>query len=121
MLNINNIFLFTKYLNPILTTHEFHVLEVIARLPPLLATVFSRSSCGWAGVSLNVTKILIFDFQGSDRGMENYSSIYIKSLFKVFLGRIFIKNLKFYLLHKAQLNSLMILLNLHPIFLWSTL
>ena len=45
-----------------MAAHEFHVLEVIARLPPLRATVFSRSSCGWAGVSLNVTEILIFGF-----------------------------------------------------------
>ena len=67
-----------------MVAHEFHVLEVIARLPPLLATVFSRSSCGWAGVSLNVTEILIFDCQGSDRGMGIYSSIYIKSLLKCF-------------------------------------
>ena len=52
-----------KYLSLLLATHGFHVLEVIARLPPLLATVFSRSSCGWAGVSLNVTEILIFDCQ----------------------------------------------------------
>ena len=37
--------------------------------PPLLATVFSRSSYGWAGVSLNVTEILIFDFQGSWNNM----------------------------------------------------
>lgn len=47
--------------------HEFHVLEVIARLPPLLATVFSRSSCGEAGVSLNVAEILIFDCQVSGK------------------------------------------------------
>ena len=52
-----------------MVAHEFHVLEVIARLPPLLATVFSRSSYGWAGVSLNVTEILIFDFQGSWNNM----------------------------------------------------
>lgn len=42
-----------------MVAREFRVLEVIARLPPPLhATVFSRSSYGWAGVSLNVTGIL---------------------------------------------------------------
>ena len=99
MLNIHNIFLFTKYLSPLLVAHEFHVLEVIARLPPLLATVFSRSSCGWAGVSLNVTEILIFDFQVSDIGTENYPPIYIKSLFAIFLVRVFIDFLKISVIH----------------------
>ena len=82
-----------------MAAHEFHVLEVIARLPPLLATVFSRSSCGWAGVSLNVTEILIFDCQVSDRGMGNYSSIYIKSLLAIFLVRVFIDFLKISVIH----------------------
>lgn len=73
--------------------HEFHVLEVITRLPPpLRATVFSRSSYDWAGVSLNVAEILIFGFQGSGSGMENYSFIYIKSLFASIFISIFKKN-----------------------------
>ena len=74
-----------------MVAREFHVLEIIKRLPPLRATVFSRSSCGWAGVSLNVTEILIFGFQGSGNGMENYPYIYIKSLFGVFLQTFLIK------------------------------
>ena len=76
-----------------------HVLEVIARLPPLRATFFSRSSCGWAGVSLNVAEILIFNCQVSDRGMKNYTSIYIKSLLtSIFISifLIFWKNPPFY-------------------------
>ena len=67
-----------------------HVLEVIARLPPLRATFFSRSSCGWAGVSLNVAEILIFNCQVSDRGMKNYTSIYIKSLLTSIFISIFL-------------------------------
>ena len=74
-----------------MVAHEFHVLEVIARLPPLRATFFSRSSCGWAGVSLNVAEILIFDFQGSDRGMENYSFHIYKESFEVFFDTLFYK------------------------------
>ncbi len=45
--------------------HEFHVPEVLSRLFSLPATVFSRSDCDWTGVSLIVTEILLFDFQGS--------------------------------------------------------
>ena len=42
----------------------WHVLEVIARLPPLRVTahktfvLFLRSSCGWAGVSLSAAKVI---------------------------------------------------------------
>ena len=74
--------------------HEFHVLEVIARLPPLRATVFSSSSYDWAGVSLNVAEILIFGFQGSGSGMENYSFIYIKSVFASIFISIFKKTFR---------------------------
>ena len=70
------------------------------RLPPLRATFFSRSSCGWAGVSLNVAEILIFNCQVSDRGMKNYTSIYIKSLFMMFLWTFFFKKFKFHVLNK---------------------
>ena len=83
-----------------------HVLEVkrhtnfTSSKPPLRATFFSRSSCGWAGVSLNVAEILIFNCQVSDRGMKNYTSIYIKSLFMMFLWTFFFKKFKFHVLNK---------------------
>ena len=67
-----------------------------ARLPSLPATahktsvLLQRSDCDWAGVSLNVTEILIFDCQVSDRGMGNYTSIYIKSLLTSIFISIFL-------------------------------
>ena len=48
----------------------------------------------------NVAEILIFDCQVSDRGMGNYTSIYIKSLFMMFLWTFFFKKFKFHVLNK---------------------
>ena len=52
-----------------MTAHEFHI-PVTARLPSLPAMIhgkmpLQRSDCDWAGVSLNVTEILIFNCQSS--------------------------------------------------------
>lgn len=44
-----------------MTAHEFHV-PTTAGLPSLPATVFSRSDCDWAGVSLIVAEIFVIRF-----------------------------------------------------------
>ena len=78
-----------------MVAHEFHV-PATAGLPSLPATahktsvLLQRSDCGWAGVSLNVAEILIFNCQVSDRGMKNYTSIYIKSLLTSIFISIFL-------------------------------
>lgn len=71
--------------------------------------------CGWAGVSLNVTKILLFDFQGS-RG-HSYILVYIKSLLNPFLcAKILGSNICFF--DKSTFKILSIFLDLFPTLVW---
>jgi len=37
---------------------ESHPSEVLSELPPLVATVLSRSTCGWTGVSLSLLRLM---------------------------------------------------------------
>ena len=174
-----------------MVAHELHVLEVIARLPPLLATSSEQITLWapcvnrkairfiapplpkksldflgtpymlelWLGRSIiiscwsrrepinsqvlylnvyrslkrglgafdttlvqqrNVAEILIFNCQVSDRGMGNYTSIYIKSLFMMFLWTFFFKKFKFHVLNKFFI-FLISLWYFCPIALWLTL
>ena len=69
--------------------HEFHVPEVLSRLPSLPTTVSSRSDCDWVRVSLIVTEILLFDFQGSLS--ENLSPHIYKESFEGIFEAYFLK------------------------------